>query len=143
MNWLAKTPYYGFIGFVGGVTLVCSVVALFFDLMPGIGFCVIATAILFFYLFTIEAPVVECEWAGWILTVGSVIVFICGVFPVNIGVWVLAPLTIFFSWRMYVSPTFRARVNLKLFGTENPRPKVRETDNTDISSIGSDSGKAA
>jgi hypothetical protein len=143
MNWLAKVPYYGFIGFVGAVVLVSSIIALFFDLMPGIGFCILAAATLFFYLLTIEAPVVECEWAGWILTIGSTIVFVCGVFPVNVIMWVICPLCILFAWRMYTVPSFRASVNRRLFGTENPRPKVRENNDVDISTIGTDGNKAA
>jgi predicted membrane protein len=143
MGWLAKVPYYGFIGFIGVVGLIASVIAPFFDLMPGIAWCVLAMATLFYYLATIEAPVVECEWAGWIFMIGSLFVVMSGVFPVNIMVWVLAPLSILFAGRMYKSETFRKAVNLKLFKMENPLPKVREINDQDISVIDTDNSRVA
>lgn len=133
MHFLAKVPYYGFVGFVGAVGLVCSTIAPFFDLMPGIGWCLIVCAILFFYLFTIEAPVVECEWAGWILTVGSTIVALSGVTPVNYFVWVLSPLSVIFALLMYYKPDFRTKVNQILFPKGKTSPKVRNSDTLDIS----------
>lgn len=81
---LHKLPYYVFLGYTGLIAVLCVLLAPMFDLAPGVGWCVLAGSYLVFFLSTIEQPQVKCEWAGWILGPGALLVALAGVDIMNV-----------------------------------------------------------
>jgi hypothetical protein len=98
---LHQQPYYTFIGWAGFVTLAVLLGQTFFEYAAAVGWCLIAGSILAFYLFTIEAPSVKCEWAGWILSPALVLVVFSGVEPMTQILWVLSLLALGYTALMY------------------------------------------
>lgn len=98
---LHKLPYYAFVGWAGFVALAVLLAQNFFEYAVAFGWCVIAASILGFYLFTIEAPLVKCEWAGWILSPTLVLIVFAGVEPVTQLLYVLSTLALLYALMMF------------------------------------------
>ncbi len=101
MSIIAKLPYYAFIAWAGLVTFIVLITQNFFEYAAVVGWCLIAGSILAFYLFTIEAPTVKCEWAGWILSPALVLIIFTGVEFMTAVLWILSVLAIAYSATMY------------------------------------------
>lgn len=98
---LAKLPYYAFIAWDAFITLSVLSTQGFFEYAAVVGWCLIAASILGFYLLTIEAPTVKCEWAGWILSPALALIVFTGVEPLTQILWVVSILALIYAAIMY------------------------------------------
>ncbi len=103
MKLVAKLPYYAFIGWAGLLTIGVLIAQNWLELAAVAGWCLIASSILGFYLFTIEAPKVECEWAGWILSPALVLIVFTGVEPLTQILWLVSVLALAYTGLMYAA----------------------------------------
>lgn len=98
---LNKLPYYAFIAWDALVTLAVLATQGFFEYAAAVGWCLIAGSILAFYLLTIEAPTVKCEWAGWVLSPALALIVFTGVEPLTEILWIVSILGLAYAATMY------------------------------------------
>jgi len=110
---VAKLPYYAFVAWAALVTIGVLIGQIFFEYASAVGWCLIAGSILGFYLLTIEAPTVECEWAGWVLSPTLALIVFTGVEPMTQILWVISILALAYAGLMLAcdrNPDFAAKM---------------------------------
>lgn len=111
--FVAKLPYYAFVAWAALVTIGVLIGQNFFEYASVVGWCLIAGSILGFYLLTIEAPTVECEWAGWVLSPTLAFIVFTGVEPMTQILWVISILALAYAGLMLAcdrNPDFAAKM---------------------------------
>ena len=105
-GFCSKLTAYMLIGWVGFVATTALIGSLFADWFIAVGWITIISTTLVFYLTTIEAPYVECEWASFITIPSGVIMIFAGSEPINYVVAVLGPLMLLYGLAELIAPRF-------------------------------------
>ena len=105
-GFCSKLTAYMLIGWVGFVATVAMIGSLFTDWAVVAGWVTIISTTIVFYLTTIEAPYVECEWASFITIPAGVVMIFAGSEPINYLVAVAGPLMLAYGLAEVVAPRF-------------------------------------
>ncbi len=93
----------GWVGFVATFSMLTSLLA---DWTIALGWITIISTTIVFYLTTIEAEYVECEWASFITIPSGVVMIFGGVEPVNYFIAVAGPLMLAYGLAELVAPRY-------------------------------------
>jgi|GEM_PF-4202406 len=118
--FLAKLPYWAFVGGVGLTILLTVIAQQFFEYAGVISWGILTSATLFFYVTTIEVPKVRCESAGIILMPGGILAMLAGVIEAQIFLAIAGVLAVAFAIFMEAA---ERNPNLKKFIPWNKTPK--------------------
>jgi hypothetical protein len=127
--FLAKLPYWAFVGGVGLTILLTVIAQQFFEYAGVISWGILTSATLFFYVATIEAPKVRCEYAGTILMPGGILAMLAGVAEAQIFLAIAGVLAVAFA--VFIEAAER-NPNLKRFIPWNKPAKPTVTEESKI-----------
>ncbi len=95
--FLAKLPYWAFVGGVGLTILLTVIAQQFFEYAGVVSWGILTSATLVFYVATIEVPKVRCEYAGTILMPGGILAMLAGVTEAQIFLAIAGVLAVAFA----------------------------------------------
>lgn len=102
----SSLPYYGLIGWCGLLATMGMFGSLLTDLAIIPAWLTIISTTIVFYVTTIEADFVECEWASFITIPAGLLMIFGAVYPVNVLVWLIGPAALAYALVEYYPAKF-------------------------------------
>lgn len=124
-NFCSNLTFYMLIGWVGFIATISMVGSLFVDWAVIFGWITIITTTIVFYVTTIEAEYVECEWASFITIPSGLVMMFAGVFPVNIFVAIAGPIMLAYAIAEIVAPRYSSLARLLRTGERRARARAK------------------
>lgn len=105
-KFFSGLPYYGLIGWCGLWATISMFASFFVDWAFIPGWLTIFSTTIIFYVTTIEADFVECEWASFITIPAGIFMIFASSYPFNALAWIVGPFALAYATIEYYPAKF-------------------------------------
>ncbi len=106
VKFFSGLKFYELIGWVGFIATISMLGQLLVDWATIIGWVTILSTTILFYIITIEADYVECEWASFITIPAGLIMIFASSEPVNYFVAIAGPMALLYGLAEIYAPKY-------------------------------------